>query len=55
MLKLIAEGLSNQEIAERLFVAKKTVEHHVSAIFIKLGVDNRTKAIAAAPVLLAEK
>lgn len=55
VLKLIAEGLSNQEIAERLFVAKKTVEHHVSAIFIKLGVDNRTKAIAAAPVLLAEK
>lgn len=48
VLGLMVEGLSNGEIAERLFLSKKTVEHHVSAIFTKLGVDSRSRAIAVA-------
>lgn len=51
VLELMTEGLSNGEIAERLFIAKKTVEHHVSAILSKLGVDSRAKAIATADSL----
>ena len=47
VLELISDGLSNTEIADRLFISKKTVEHHVSAIYSKLGVDTRTKAAAA--------
>ena len=41
ILELIAEGLRNGEIAERLFVSRKTVDHHVSAILAKLGSANR--------------
>lgn len=48
VLRLIADGLSNEQIAEDLYVSKKTVEHHVSAIYAKLGVDSRTKAVNAA-------
>lgn len=48
VLELMKSGLTNAEIADRLFVSKKTVEHHVSAIFDKLGVTTRAKAIAAA-------
>lgn len=48
VLGLIVEGLDNGEIAGRLYVSKKTVEHHVSAIFSRLGVDSRAKAIAMA-------
>ena len=48
VLDLMVKGLSNAEIAERLFVSKKTVEHHVSAVYAKLEVDSRPKAIAAA-------
>jgi DNA-binding CsgD family transcriptional regulator len=44
----IVAGLDNGEISERLFISRKTVEHHVTAIFLKLGVDTRPKAIAAA-------
>lgn len=46
--QLMVRGQSNGEIAEALYVSKKTVEHHVSAIFTKLGVDSRAKAIARA-------
>jgi ATP/maltotriose-dependent transcriptional regulator MalT len=44
VLALVAEGMRNAQIAERLFVAEKTVDHHVSAILRKLGVSSRTAA-----------
>ena len=44
MLALVAEGLRNAQIAERLFVSEKTVDHHVSAILRKLDVSSRTEA-----------
>jgi LuxR family transcriptional regulator, maltose regulon positive regulatory protein len=43
---LIADGLSNQEIAERLFISVATVKTHINNIFNKLGVSNRMQAIA---------
>ncbi len=48
VLELIAEGLRNAEIAERLVLSEKTVDHHVSAILGKLGVSTRGQAAAAA-------
>lgn len=44
VLHLIASGLSNKQIADRLAIAEKTVKAHVSAIFTKLNVKNRTQA-----------
>jgi DNA-binding CsgD family transcriptional regulator len=46
VLELVAQGLRNAEIAERLFVSEKTVGHHVSAILRKLGVPTRGHAAA---------
>jgi LuxR family maltose regulon positive regulatory protein len=48
VLKLISEGLSNQEIGDRLFIATDTVKGHNQRIFDKLGVKRRTEAIARA-------
>ena len=48
VLVLIADGLRNREIAERLFVTPKTVSHHVSAILAKLGAATRGEAVAQA-------
>jgi DNA-binding CsgD family transcriptional regulator len=48
VLALVAGGLHNAEIAERLFLSKRTVDHHVSAILRKLGVHTRRQATAEA-------
>jgi DNA-binding CsgD family transcriptional regulator len=48
VLRLVAEGLSNGEIGQRLFISTKTASVHVSNILAKLGVANRTEAAAAA-------
>jgi DNA-binding CsgD family transcriptional regulator len=44
VLELVAEGLTNAEIAARLFITEKTVGHHVSSILAKLGVGSRYEA-----------
>jgi len=48
VLRLMAEGLKYEEIAERLFISLNTVRSHVKAIYGKLNVNNRTKAIEMA-------
>jgi DNA-binding CsgD family transcriptional regulator len=48
VLALLCEGLKNAEIAERLSISVRTVDHHLSAAFAKLGVASRTEAVAAA-------
>jgi DNA-binding NarL/FixJ family response regulator len=48
VLALLAAGQSNAEIAERLSLSVKTVDHHVAAVLAKLGVGSRRQAAAAA-------
>ncbi|MFE0549378.1 response regulator [Streptomyces pilosus] len=48
VLALVAEGLSNQGIGERLHLARATVKSHLAHVYAKLGVDSRTAAVAAA-------
>jgi len=48
ILRLIARGLSNTDIADRLFLSEGTVRNHVSAILAKLGVSDRTQAAVIA-------
>ena len=48
VLRLVAEGLSNKEIAARLFVSERTVEFHLANVFSKLDVPSRTAAVRKA-------
>jgi DNA-binding NarL/FixJ family response regulator len=48
VLRLIAQGLKNREIAERLVISEKTVGNHISNIFVKLQVNDRSQAIVRA-------
>jgi ATP/maltotriose-dependent transcriptional regulator MalT len=51
ILALIAQGLSNKQIAETLIVSTGTVKWHTSQIYSKLGVNSRTQAVARARTL----
>jgi DNA-binding NarL/FixJ family response regulator len=48
VLRLLVKGARNKEIANQLFITERTVKFHTSLIFQKLGVTNRSEAIAAA-------
>ncbi|MEU0562293.1 response regulator transcription factor, partial [Dactylosporangium sp. NPDC006015] len=52
ILQHIAEGLTNREIAERMFLAEKTVKNYVSSLLAKLGLERRTQAAVLASRLL---
>jgi len=54
LLALIAEGLTNRQIGERMFLAEKTVKNYVSSILSKLGLERRTQAAVLATKLLGE-
>jgi DNA-binding CsgD family transcriptional regulator len=51
ILQLIANGMSNREIAESLFVSENTVKTHSSRLFDKLAVNRRTKAVQVGKIL----
>lgn len=53
LLALVVDGLTNREIAERLYLAESTVKRHLSSLFRRLGVKSRSEAAAAA--LAAER
>lgn len=48
VLRLLCEGLRNKDIAQRLHRSVRTIDHHVAAIFAKLGAANRAEAVSAA-------
>ncbi|HEX4038822.1 MAG TPA: response regulator transcription factor [Acidobacteriaceae bacterium] len=48
VLKLVADGLTNKEIAEQLFISAKTARNHVTNCLLKLGADDRTEAVTTA-------
>ncbi len=51
VLKLISEGLSNKEVAEKLFLSESTIKTHVSNLLVKLNSKRRTQAIQVAQEL----
>jgi predicted ATPase/DNA-binding CsgD family transcriptional regulator len=48
VLRLVAEGLTSKAIGQRLFLSPRTVDHHLTSIFNKLGVDTRAQAVVVA-------
>ena len=48
VLRLVAAGLSDREIAGQLFITERTVRYHITSIFAKLGAENRAQAVALA-------
>ncbi|HSE99043.1 MAG TPA: response regulator transcription factor [Blastocatellia bacterium] len=48
VVTLVAEGLTNKEIAERLSISQATVRTHLTSIFLKLGIQNRSRLIVYA-------
>ena len=48
VLKLVASGLTNKEIAQRLFISDKTARNHVASCLVKLGANDRTEAATTA-------
>ena len=48
VLSLVAQGLTNKEIAEELFISEKTVKNHITNVFRKLEVNGRTEAVVQA-------
>ncbi|GAC1521046.1 MAG: response regulator transcription factor [Marmoricola sp.] len=54
ILRLIAQGLTNRQIGEQMYLAEKTVKNYVSAILSKLGLERRTQAAVMASKLLAD-
>lgn len=52
ILELVAEGLTNRQIADRMYLAEKTVKNYVSSILAKLGLERRTQAAVFASKLL---
>lgn len=48
ILELLANGLTNREIAAALYISPHTVKNHVSSIYRKLGVDDRTRVAVTA-------
>jgi len=55
ILEYIAEGLTNHDIAQRMFLADKTVKNYVSSILSKLGLERRTQAAVLATRLLGQR
>jgi two-component system response regulator DevR len=55
ILELIAEGLTNRQIAERIHLAEKTIKNYVSNVLSKLGMERRTQAAVYAARLSDEK
>ena len=51
LLSLLAEGLTNRQIAARMFLAEKTVKNYVSRLLAKLGMERRTQAAVFASKL----
>jgi two-component system response regulator DevR len=54
LLELVAEGMTNRQIGERMFLAEKTVKNYVSTMLQKLGLERRTQAAALAARLLSD-
>jgi len=54
VISLIAEGLKNKQISQRLYISESTVTHHLSSIFAKLDVRSRTAALSKLQVSRAK-